>query len=143
MSEALYLLDLESGFTTRCRCWRVTRLDGAILGFTDHDRSVAFDGTTFEAATALTPSEATASLGLSIDEQTATGAFSSGAITESDLRRGRYDGATIEVFDVNWKDPARRITVGYYIMGEVRRGDAGFQVEMVSRNADLTKRSGS
>lgn len=143
MSEALYVADLATGSTTLCRCWRLTTLEGAVLGFTDHDGPLTFDGTTFEASTALTPSEATASLGLSIDEQTASGAFSSEAITEAELRRGVYDGASVEVFDVNWTDTARRRLEGVYIMGTVQRGDQGFQVEMVSRSADLSKRSGN
>ncbi len=28
---------LDSGVTTLCRCWIVTRRDGVVLGFTDHD----------------------------------------------------------------------------------------------------------
>ncbi len=39
---------LESGTTTLAWCWRLTRNDGAVFGFTDHDRPLTFDGTTFE-----------------------------------------------------------------------------------------------
>ena len=46
---------LDTGATTLAWCWRVTRGDGAVLGFTDHDRDLTFDGTTFEAATGFTP----------------------------------------------------------------------------------------
>ena len=45
---------LDTGATTLAWCWRVTRGDGAVLGFTDHDRDLTFDGTTFEAAAGLT-----------------------------------------------------------------------------------------
>ena len=45
---------LATGATTLAWCWRVTRGDGAVLGFTDHDRDLTFDGTTFEAATGFT-----------------------------------------------------------------------------------------
>ena len=41
---------LQSGTTTLCWCWRLTRRDGVRQGFTDHDRDLNFDGTTFEAA---------------------------------------------------------------------------------------------
>lgn len=40
---------LKSGSTTLCWCWRLTRRDGVVSGFTDHDRDVSFDGTVFEA----------------------------------------------------------------------------------------------
>ena len=45
---------LDTGATTLAWCWRVTRGDGAVLGFTDHDRDLTYDGTTFEAATGFT-----------------------------------------------------------------------------------------
>ena len=32
---------LDSGVTTLCRCWIVTRSDGVVQGFTDHDEDVA------------------------------------------------------------------------------------------------------
>ena len=38
---------LDTGATTLATCWRVTRRDGFVLGFTDHDRALVFDGTTF------------------------------------------------------------------------------------------------
>ena len=34
---------LAGGITTLCTCWRITRSDGAVLGFTDHDRTIIFD----------------------------------------------------------------------------------------------------
>ena len=39
---------LDDGTTTLAWCWRITRPDGVALGFTDHDRMLAFDGTEFE-----------------------------------------------------------------------------------------------
>ena len=39
---------LDSGATTLAWCWRITRADGAVFGFTDHDRPLAFAGTDFE-----------------------------------------------------------------------------------------------
>jgi hypothetical protein len=34
---------LASGTTTLAWCWRITRADGQVLGFTDHDRPLGFD----------------------------------------------------------------------------------------------------
>ena len=37
------LLDhLAGGVTTTCLAWAVTRGDGVVLGFTDHDRNLSF-----------------------------------------------------------------------------------------------------
>lgn len=37
---------LDGGATTLAWCWKVTRRDGMVLGFTEHDRALNFDGTT-------------------------------------------------------------------------------------------------
>ena len=62
LPEALSL-HLATGATTLCWCWRLTRADGTRLGFTDHDRDLTFDGTTFEAAAGFTASEMRDALG--------------------------------------------------------------------------------
>ena len=39
---------LDEGTTTLAWCWRIMRADGVTFGFTDHDRTLSFDGTDFE-----------------------------------------------------------------------------------------------
>ena len=53
MSEALKA-HLASGVTTICRAWAVTRRDGAMLGFTDHDTELSFEGVVFQPETGMT-----------------------------------------------------------------------------------------
>ncbi|MEM1307269.1 MAG: DUF2163 domain-containing protein, partial [Pseudomonadota bacterium] len=84
---------LDSGATTLCWCWRLTRHDGVALGFTDHDRDVAFDGTTFEAEAGMTAGELTSSLDLSVDTVEIDGAITSDRLTEADLSAGLFDNA--------------------------------------------------
>ena len=48
---------LDEGTTTLAWCWRIARADGASFGFTDHDRTLSFDGTDFEPESGLTASE--------------------------------------------------------------------------------------
>jgi hypothetical protein len=48
---------LAGGATTLCYCWRITRRDGVVLGFTEHDEEVVYAGTTFQALTGFTASE--------------------------------------------------------------------------------------
>ena len=38
---------LDEGTTTLAWCWRITRADEMTFGFTDHDRTLAFDGVDF------------------------------------------------------------------------------------------------
>ena len=40
--------------TTLATCWKVSRRDGVVLGFTDHDQDVTVDGLLYQASTPLT-----------------------------------------------------------------------------------------
>lgn len=133
---------LQSGSTRLCRCFRLTRLDGHVLGFTDHDEDVTLDGLRCLAGAALSATEAASTLGTSPDEMEAHGAFSDDAITEADLSAGVYDGAKVEVFDVDWSAPDTRHLLGRYTVGEVERGALGFRAELRSMSATLDRPTG-
>ncbi len=100
---------LDSGATTLCWCWRVTRNDGVAFGFTDHDRDLQFDGTSFEAASGFTGTEIAGAVGLNVDTLDVESAITSDRLSEDDLAAGLFDNALIEIFRVNWQDaePAR------------------------------------
>jgi len=121
---------LDSGATTLCWCWRLTRKDGVVQGFTDHDRALSFDGTVFEASSGFTASEITDALGLSVDNLEVSGALSSSALGEDELAAGRYDDARVEIFRVNWLDPGERVVMRTGSLGEVRRSGASFTAEV-------------
>lgn len=121
---------LESGTTTLCWCWRLTRRDGLVQGFTDHDRDLVFDGTAFEAAAGFEPSEARAGLGLAVDNLEISGALSSAYLDDADLAAGFYDDATVEIFRVNWADLAQRVLMRSGTLGEVKRAGAAFSAEV-------------
>jgi uncharacterized phage protein (TIGR02218 family) len=121
---------LDSGATTLCWCWRLRRRDGIELGFTDHDRALTFDGTTFEAATGFTASEIKDSVGLSVDNLEVASALSSDRLGEADLTAGLYDDAKVEIFRVNWSNPAQRVLMRSGSLGEVRRSGLSFAAEI-------------
>ncbi len=121
---------LDSGATTLCWCWRLRRRDGVSMGFTDHDRDVAFDGTTFEAAAGFSASEIKDAVGLSVDNLEVTSALSSVHLTEADLVAGLYDDARVEIFRVNWQDTSARILMRTGSLGEVRRAGTTFAAEV-------------
>ena len=78
---------LATGVTTVARCWAVTRTDGATLGFTDHDRPLAFDGLDFRPGSGLSARALVQGTGLSVDNSEALGVLSSDAITEAEIGR--------------------------------------------------------
>ena len=123
---------LSGGVTTLAYCWRVTRRDGTVLGFTEHDRDIVAEGTTFSADTGFTASQIEQGLGLSIDNLSATGALSSPGLTDADILAGRYDDAAVEIFWVNWADPTQSILIARGNLGQVKREGVAFSAELRS-----------
>jgi uncharacterized phage protein (TIGR02218 family) len=118
--------------TTTCHCWRVTRRDGTVLGFTEHDHDLTFSGTHFLAASGFSASEAEAAAGLSASADEVAGGFSSAAMNEEDLADGRYDGARVELFLVNWAQPDQHLLLNVREIGEVSRAGGQFRAELRS-----------
>jgi uncharacterized phage protein (TIGR02218 family) len=133
---------LASGVTTHCRCWAVTRTDGVVLGFTDHDRPLSFEGISFEASSGLNAEAVESSTGLSVDSHTVTGALSSEAITDEDIERGFYDGAEVTLWLVDWMDVESRLLLSRGQIGEIRRGKAAFEAEVVGLSERLNQPTG-
>jgi uncharacterized phage protein (TIGR02218 family) len=121
---------LDGEVTTLCHAWRVTRRDGAVMGFTDHDRDLSFGGLDYLAASGFEASEAEDGNGLSAEGGDVSGGFSADAVRAEDLSAGRYDGAKVEVYTVNWQDPSQRLLLRTAELGEVRREGGLFRVEL-------------
>lgn len=121
---------LASGATTLCWCWRLVRADGIVTGFTDHDRALVFDGTTYEARAGFSASEIRESVGLSVDNLEVEGGVTSERLAEDDLAAGLYDDARVEIYRVNWQDPDQRVLVRAGSLGEVRRTEQAFVAEI-------------
>ncbi|MBW6421269.1 DUF2163 domain-containing protein [Rhizobium sp. XQZ8] len=128
--------------TTTCHCWRVTRRDGAVLGFTEHDCDLTFGGTTFSAASGFAASDAEAATGLSAGADEVAGGFSSAAIREEDLAAGRFDGARVELFLVNWAMPEQHVLLNVREIGEVSRAAGQFTAELRSLSHRLNQPQG-
>lgn len=123
---------LAGEVTTLAMCWKLTRRDDTVAGFTSHDRDIAFEGVTYRASTGFTPTAIAASAGLAIDNLEAEGMLSSDSLTETDIIAGKYDFAEIEVFMINYADTGQGIMTlrrgwlgevslyGYRFVAEVR-----------------------
>jgi uncharacterized phage protein (TIGR02218 family) len=123
---------LDDGTTRLAWCWRILRADGVTFGFTDHDRTLSFDGTDFEPESGLTASEVRSGSDLSVDAQDAEGVLTSDRITETDILDGRWDNAEVEVWRVNWADTGQRVLMRRGAIGQIRRGRLAFVAEVRS-----------
>lgn len=82
---------LDDGTTTLSWCWRISGADGVALGFTDHDRTLSFDGTEFEPESGFAASEIRAVSDLAVDAQGATGGLTSDRIRQTGILDGRWE----------------------------------------------------
>ncbi|MDH4415007.1 MAG: DUF2163 domain-containing protein [Rhizobium sp.] len=132
LSQAL-AAHVATAETTLCRAWRVTCRDGFRLGLTEHDQVLVFAGTRFEPGTGFAATEASSASGLAAPGADVRGGFSSALITEADLAAGRYDGARVECFLVNWQAAdEQHALVTVQEIGEVSRAGPGFSAELRS-----------
>lgn len=121
---------LALGQTTLASCYKVTRTDGTVQGFTDHDQDLVIDGVTYLASSGFSKFNLTDKSNLEMSNLQVDGMIDAG-MTADDLRARKYDYADVQIFMVNWKD----LTQGKVILltgkfGPVTINEYGFQVEL-------------
>jgi len=130
-------LMLEAGVTSCAWCWVAARRDGAVYGFTDHDRPLTVAGVTCEPGGGFEAGETRAGDGPG--RGAVFGVLTSDVMSASDLDNGVWDGARVEVWRVDWSDPALAFRAFTGEMGAVRRGAVGFEAELAGLSARLDR----
>jgi uncharacterized phage protein (TIGR02218 family) len=120
-------------------CWRVERRDGVTIGLTAHDRDLRLDGLVHRASPGMVPSAVVRSDGLEADTMDVAGALTAEAIREDDLVAGRWDGARVSVFAIDWRDGSGRVDLGSGMIGTVETQDGAFSAELMGAAAALDR----
>lgn len=121
------------GTTTFATCWKVTRTDGAVYGFTNVDTSFMFELVVYSAAIGMVPSTQVAVADLSVNNMEVKGVLRSDSFTEADVLLGLWDNAEVEIFEVNYKDLTMGdMPVSYGRLGNMQTGRGSFTVEVRS-----------
>lgn len=129
--SAAMVAHLAGEVLTLATCWKVTRTDGVIFGFTDYSEDISFGGVLYRAATGYNASAVQSSSDMTVDNLEVAGALDSSAITEEDLFAGVWDHARIDWFRVNYKSLGDgSVSVRSGRLGEVRVSGSGFIGEL-------------
>ena len=110
--------------TTLATCLRALRQDGIVMRFTDFDKSLTLDlaGVGFGSSETFDSGgytrSAVSSATQSVSNQEILGLLDSEMITDTDMRAGVYDKATIWMFTLNWNSPTDGII-------KLQRGELG------------------
>lgn len=120
---------IESGAAAMCHVWLLRRRDGVAMGFTDHDRDLVVEGVTCRAASGWTAG-AVETGSSAPGEAAASGVLDDAAITEGDVSAGLYDGASVELWRVDWSAPDLRVRMSVSTLGRIVREGERFTAEM-------------
>ncbi|CAK8163528.1 putative Beta tubulin [Candidatus Xenohaliotis californiensis] len=97
-------------------CWKIARLDGTALYFTNHDNDIVHNGTMYIATISFNPSELSQSIKMDNGGFEIDGIIDSKLIKRHDLISGLYDGAEIHYLLIDTEDefkPAVLVRHGY------------------------------
>lgn len=131
---------LQPELTRVALCWWVERADGVGIGFTSHDRMLVVDGRDHAAAPGMVPSAVTRSAGFDVATLDVKGALTSDRVTAADLAAGRWDGARVRMFAVDWGDPGGpRVELARGEIGDVSVADGAFTAELRGSTAVLER----
>jgi uncharacterized phage protein (TIGR02218 family) len=70
------------------------------------------------------------------------GALSDAGLTERDIIAGRYDGASLVIFEVDWTDPAQRRLLFRGTLGEITRAGGAFRADLRGLSEPLGQSGG-
>lgn len=127
--------------TNECQCWRIERTDGTVYRFTSHDKEVIFRGETYTPCGSLLSSalQTSAEFGAT-ENMDLSGIISSGQISRGDLWAGRFDGADVEVWRVDWEATNNAELMAAGRCGSVQMGSTEFTFEVTTAGERLQQR---
>lgn len=129
--------------TTYCRCVRITRTDGVILGFTSSDRDITIDGLTYKASAATDAVATVKDIGLNIDNVTISSILDNDAVTAKDVINGRYQNAKIVMAKVDFLAPPNTLLEAEVllsgIVGKIELTDSVYAMEIRGLTALLNQ----
>lgn len=138
--------------TSLAALWLITRTDGTLYRFTDHDTKIVFGGNTYVASSAFTSTTIQYRSDLSITNLDVDSIFedaqflvSHNTIAVEDLRDGFFDFAEIRISFVNWRQPDTdgEVIMFFGHLGEISIKGNAWKGEARGLSQRLIKRVGS
>jgi len=132
MSRVFFAKELEGVATF----WRINRRDGVTLGFTSHNRDLVFGGVRHRAAPGMLPSAVRRTAELEKDAAEVQGVLAHDAISGADMRKGRFDGASIAIGVVDW-ETLEQTTLFHGEIGAISEESGQFEAQLLSAKSGL------
>ena len=130
------------GSTTIARCWKATRRDGFVLAVTTCARDLLFEGVLYRSAEGFNPKAISQEASAAVTNTEVEG-FLSDDLTELEFEAGKWDGATVEVFEVNYRDLSMgKLKMSTATMGDIKVSRSAFNAELRGLTQSLQKTVG-
>lgn len=121
-------------------CWKITRADAQVFGFTDHDADITLAGVLYQPDAGFASAAIEAASGLQVGNAELAGAFVSALFTEPDLAARKWDRARVDAYLCCWADPSLgSIQMGRGWLGEATVRDGSFTIEFLSLAESLQR----
>lgn len=121
---------LKSSTQTLCTCWKLTRTDGQVIGFTDNSVAITVAGDTYSPTLGYEPTASSSTSDMTVDNLEVTGILGF-EINAEDLKAGVYDNCRIEIFLANREAPdSGTLPIRTGTIGEVQYEQGVFKAEM-------------
>jgi uncharacterized phage protein (TIGR02218 family) len=115
---------------TIATCLKITRKDGVVIGFTNHDIALTVSGVTYTPLPALERIVMKLRNNIEVSNQEFVGAFVLN-LDESDLNNGIYNESLIDVYYVDWTTPSNgTFTVFSGQLGNIQWNADGFRADI-------------
>jgi hypothetical protein len=136
--------------TTLAGCLKITRKDGEVFAYTTHDQDLVISNgdspetfTTYQANGSYVPSASQTDNQMGVPNEEITGAIMATDITYEQLVAGKFNGATVQKFFVNWADLSQgKIILPGYKLGTITPEDNHFRTELRGMIDTLRARTG-
>jgi uncharacterized phage protein (TIGR02218 family) len=128
--------------STFCRCWIITRSDGFQLGFTNHDRQLTVSGLGCTPTIAFESTSTTKTAELNVDNIETKSITNDFYVDETDIRRGLYDEAKVDIYLYDWLSETIVSKVftgdfGDYTLGYLPTGSRTYQFQTIGTSEKL------
>lgn len=130
MTSAALLAHYAGDALTLATLVTVTRRDGVVATYTNHDTDIVFGGYTYKAGT-YTASAVASGGALAVDNLEIAGPLGAAVISAVDVVAGLWDYARVRIEEINWADlsmGSRILRTG--TLGEISAGQLQFRAEL-------------
>ena len=125
---------IQSGATSLCNLINITDAIGGTLALTDHIQDLSVSSVTYLARPGMRVSLMKCSGNMEIDNYEIEGYFVTGVVTMADLLKGRFTGARVRRYIVNYDDLGDGVLqIGDGNVSRVEVSDNAFKVQVLGK----------